>query len=141
MPNKSNRIKQSNDTDSSTTEGAELEETHDISYHLTRHNSNAVITKEFHMLREKIQNLPGVEEIVNFKTGITYRTTKSFARFEFGRTFMNVLVREPKYNDPTHLVRDITSHMWGYKGKIKVTSSENTDAVFDIIKQSYEETL
>jgi len=117
------------------------EEIYNIEFHLTRHNSSAEIKEIFYKFQEKIQTLPEVEEFANQKTGITFRTTKSFTRFEFGKNVMDVLVRSPKYNDPKGLVTDISSHMWGYKGRIKVKSLKEIDDVFDIIKQSYEETL
>jgi len=120
-----------------TTEG----EIFNIEFHLNRHNSSTEIREIFYKFQEKIQSLPQVEEFANQKTGITYRTTKSFTRFEFGKNVMDVLVRSPKYKDPKNLVKDITTHMWGYKGRIKVKSLKEVDDVFEIIKQSYEETL
>jgi len=33
------------------------------------------------------------------------------------------------------------TYKWGYKGMIKFTTSNNIVAVFEIIKQSYEDTL
>jgi predicted transport protein len=54
---------------------------------------------------------------------------------------LNVLVRSPKYTDPKKLVTDISTHMWGYKGRIKLKKLNEVDDVFEIIKQSYEETL
>jgi len=117
------------------------EEIYNIEFHLARHNSSEEIKEIFYKFQEKIQSLPEVEEFANQKTGITYRTTKSFTRFEFGKNVMDVLVRSPKYNDPKQLVADISSHMWGYKGRIKVKSLKDVEDVFNIIKQSYEETL
>jgi predicted transport protein len=99
------------------------------------------VRKMFFALQESINSLPSAEEIVVQKTGVTYRTTKSFTRIEFGRTYLRVLVREAKYKDPKRLVRDITSHAWGYKGLIKLESPENVDAAFAIVQQSYEQTL
>ena len=136
VPSKSKKIKEEV---SKTT--VVSEEVYDINYHLTRHNSDKDIKEIFYKLQEKIQGLPGVEEVIDQKTGITYRTTKSFTRFEFGKKVMDVLVRNPKYNDPKNLVKDITTHMWGYKGRIKIKSITDVDDVFEIIKQSYEQTL
>jgi predicted transport protein len=112
---------------------------YDINYHLGR--VDELVKKAFYSLQEKIKLLPGVEEVVNQKTGITYRTTKSFVRFEFGKSYMKVLVRESKYQDSNGLVKDITTHMWGYKGLIKIKSVDMVEDVFEIIKQSYEETI
>jgi predicted transport protein len=112
---------------------------YDIDYHLGR--VDEPVKKTFYNLQEKIKALPDVEEVVNQKTGITYRTTKSFVRFEFGKSYMKVLVREPRYQDPDNLVKDITTHMWGYKGLIKIKSTDMVEKVFEIVKQSYEETI
>lgn len=136
VPNRSRKIKE----DVSQI-GVEEEKNYDVDYHLNRHNSSSEIKEIFQKLTEKIWSLPGAEQIVNQKTGITYRTTKSFTRFEFGKNVMDVLVRSPKYNDPKSLVADITNNMWGYKGRIKIKFAKDVDDVFEIIKQSYEETL
>ncbi len=85
--------------------------------------------------------MPEVEERANQITGITYRTTKSFTILKFGKTVMYVSVRSSKYNDPKKLVKDITDRMWGYKGEMKLKSIKDVNDVFQIIKQSYEETL
>jgi predicted transport protein len=135
VPNKAKRIK---DTDLKTNS---KEEIYDIDFHLKKHNSTDEIKKSFYRLQEKIQSLPEVEEVADQKTGITYKTTKSFVRFEFGKSVLNVLVRSPKYADPKKLVTDISTHMWGYKGRIKLKKLNEVDDVFEIIKQSYEETL
>lgn len=117
------------------------EELYDVNFHLERHNSIKEIKDTFFKLQEKIKSLPEIDEITNQKTGITYRTTKSFVRLEFGKGAIDVLVRSPKYNDPGHIVKDISNHMWGYKGRIKLKEINEVDDVFYIIKQSYEETL
>jgi len=114
-------------------------ELYDLNYHLE--NSIQEIKDIFFSLQEKMKSLPDVNEIINQKVGITYRTTQSFTRFEFGKSYIDVLLRESKYNDPKGLVRDITSFKWGYEGKIKVISTTDVDAVFNLIKQSYEQTL
>jgi predicted transport protein len=112
---------------------------YDLNYHIGK--VDASVKEAFYSLQEKIKTLPGVEEVVNQKTGITYRATKSFVRFEFGKSYMKVLVREPRYQDPNNLVKDITTHMWGYKGLIKIKSTDMVEKVFEIVKQSYEETI
>lgn len=112
---------------------------YDLSYHLNKTSKD--LQKIFNEIREKILELPNVQERAEQKTGITYRTTKSFVAFGFHKTFIQVLVREPKYNDPKKLVRDITDFLWGYKGQIKMKPDSDVDYIFNIIKQSYEETL
>lgn len=114
-------------------------ETYDIDYHLSK--SNPEIKDIFYKLQEKIKLLPSINEVIDQKGGITYKTTKSFTRLEFGRSFIDILLRQAKYNDPKGLVRDITSFEWGYKGMVKIKLINEVDDVFNLIKQSYEETL
>ncbi len=100
------------------------------------------LQKAANLLREKILQLPSVEEKLGQKTGITYRTIKSFVRLEFRKTYIQVLLRSPKYKEDTlGLVRDITTNEWGYLGMIKLTSDSNLEEVFSIIKSSYDSTL
>ncbi|KKP90128.1 MAG: hypothetical protein UR94_C0030G0009 [Parcubacteria group bacterium GW2011_GWA2_36_10] len=136
VPNQLKKIKEK-----SVSAELDVERVYDINYHLSKHHSTNEIKDIFYKLQEKIQTLPEVEEVINQKTGITYRTTKSFTRFEFGKTVVDVLVRNAKYNDPKNLVDDITAHLWGYKGRIKLKTLKDVNYIFDIIKQSYEETL
>ncbi len=114
-------------------------ETYDINFHLNK--SSPEIKEIFYKLQEKIKSLPSVDEIADQKTGITYRTTKSFTRFEFGKSYIDVLLREAKYKDPKKLVKDITSLEWGYKGRAKIKSISEVVDVFNLVKQSYEQTL
>jgi len=111
----------------------------DLDYHLSK--SNKEIKDIFYELQELTKSLPGIEEVIDQKTGITYKTTKSFAKFEFGKTFIRVLVRSSKYNDPKKITKDIKGYFWGYEGEIKINSMKDVEKVFNIIKQSYEETL
>lgn len=112
---------------------------YDLKYHLNKTTKN--LQEKFNELREKILELPNIQERSEQKTGITYRTTKSFVQFGFHKTFIQVLVREPKYNDSKKLVRDITGFLWGYKGQIKMKQDSDIHYIFSIIRQSYEETL
>lgn len=93
------------------------------------------------LLRLKILELPDVKE--NFgKSGIFYKTTKSFARLEFRPTWIQLLIREPYYKtDMKKIVKDVTSNEWGYKGMIKFSSDSDVDYIFNLVKQSYESTL
>ena len=98
--------------------------------------------KQFGLIREKILQLPEVEEKGNQKSGISYRTTKSFARLEFRPTWIMVLLRDPQYKaDTKHLVKDVTSNEWGYKGMLKFTPETNLDYLYGLIEQSHESTL
>jgi predicted transport protein len=94
------------------------------------------------LLREQMLQLPEVEEKLNQKTGISYRTTKSFARFEFRKTWVQLLLRAPEYpEDSQGLVKDITSNGWGYLGMLKLTAQSDMKYVFNLIKASYDSTL
>lgn len=110
-----------------------------LNYHLNK--TSKELQQKFNEIREKILELPNVQEKPEQKSGVTYRTTKSFARFEFKKDSINLLLREPKYIDPKKLVRDVTSFEWGYKGLVKITKDSDINYLFDLIKQSYEETL
>jgi predicted transport protein len=114
---------------------------YDLAHHFNRHNATDEIKNIFYKLQEKAKTLPGVEEVVNQKVGITYKTTKSFTRLEFGKTVIDILLRDAKYNDPKGMVDDVTSFGWGYKGRVKIKALADVDYVFGLIKQSYESTL
>jgi len=115
------------------------EVTYDLNYHLNKTTDE--VKEIFYKLQEKLKSLPSVEEVIDQKVGITYRTTKSFTRFEFGKSYIDILLREPKYNDPDGLVSDISANKWGYQGRAKIKSIVDVERVFDLIKQSYESTL
>ena len=137
VPNKSKRIKVIENE--LVTEVNDSEQAFDLNFHLNKCTDEA---KEiFYKLQEKVQSLPGVEEFANQKTGVTYRTTMSFTRLEFGKTYIDILLKDPKYNDPKNLVKDISSYKYGYKGRAKIKSISEVDDIFDLIKQSYESTL
>lgn len=112
---------------------------YNLEYHLKI--TSLEMQKLFDKLRSKIITLSETKE--NFgKTGIYYRTTKSFVRLEFRPTWIQVLLRKPKYkNDNKKLVRDVTSNEWGYRGMIKFNPDSDIDYIFNLIKQSYESTL
>jgi len=115
----------------------------DVEYSLEYHigKTSNEMQKVVNLLRSKILELPDVNE--NFgKSGIFYRTTKSFVRLEFRPTWVQVLVRDPAYKiDLKNVVKDVTSNEWGYRGMIKFTPNSDVDYIFSLIKQSYESTL
>jgi RecB family endonuclease NucS/predicted transport protein len=137
--NVSNKAKKNTEEKQAVASGEE--EVFDINYHLNKKQSIPEIKEVFAKLQEKIQSLPDVEEIANQKTGITYKTTMSFARFEFGRTYIDVLLRDPQYDDPQSLVQNISCYKWGYGGRAKIKSIEQVEAIFALISQSYQSTL
>lgn len=112
---------------------------YNLEYHLDM--TSPKMQKIANSLRLKILELPDVKE--NFgKSGIFYRTTKSFARLEFRPTWIQLLIRGTYYkSDVKKLVKDVTSNEWGYKGMIKFTPDSDVDYIFNLIKESYESTL
>ncbi len=114
--------------------------TFDLNYHLA--STSPQMQAKMNELREKILQLPSVEEKLGQKTGITFKTTKAFTRLEHRKTWIQVLVRDPSYKiDTRGLVKDIMSNEWGYRGMIKFTPEGETDYIFGIVKASYESTL
>lgn len=94
------------------------------------------------ILRDKILELPSVEEKDGQKSGITYRTTKSFARFEYRKTWIQLLLRDASYPEDTQkIIKDVTTHEWGYKGMVKLTPESDADYIFSLIRASYNSTL
>ena len=115
---------------------------YNVDYHLS--NVNDDVKAIFYALQEEIKKWANVEEKADQKVGITYRTTKSFVRFEFGKSYIDVLVRDSRYDhkiDPKGMIKDISSFEWGYKGRIKLKSKDDVSYVLDLIRQSYESTL
>ena len=114
-------------------------EKYDLNYHLNK--TIKELREKFNEIREKILELPNIIEKVEQRSGITYRTSKSFVRFEFKRNYIQVLLKQPEYNDPEKMIKDITSFGWGYKGMVKLIPASDISYIFRLIKQSYEETL
>lgn len=114
-------------------------EHYDLNYHLSQ--TTKELKGRFQEVRDKIVELPNVTEKLEQRSGITYRTTKSFVRFEFKKSYVQVLLRQHRYNDPQHLVKDISSFEWGYKGMVKLLPDSDISCIFDLIKLSYNDTL
>lgn len=113
---------------------------YDLNYHFSI--ANVDLQKKANQLRELILQLSSVEEKIGQKTGITYKTTKSFTRLEFRKTWIQLLLRDSFYKSDTQsLVKDVSTNDWGYKGVIKFTTETDVDYVFHLIKASYESTL
>lgn len=112
---------------------------YDINFHLNK--TSKELQQKFQELREKILELPNTLERAEQKSSISYRTTKCFANFTFRRNSIDLLLRQPKYNDPKNLVRDVTSFEWGYRGLVKIDTKSDSNYIINLIKQSYEETL
>jgi predicted transport protein len=113
---------------------------YNLDYHLS--TTNKLMQKKYKILREQILQLPEIEEKEAQKSGITYRTTKSFVHFDFRPTWIQVLLRDPKYrSDKDRLVKDVTSNRWGYRGAFKFKPDTDIDYLFKLVKDSYESTL
>lgn len=122
------------------TEEVEEEETFNLDYHLAK--TSQILRDKFDTIREELLQLPGVEELSEQKSGVTYRTTRSFTRFEFRANSIQILVRDSGYELDTHdIVKDVTNNKWGYLGAIKFTEEMNTTPVLEIVKASYNSTL
>lgn len=119
---------------------AQEEITYDVEHHTKGLPED--LREAFETVREKILELPGAEELP-LKIGITYRTTRSFVRFEFRKNWIMVLVRSAAYpvEDPKNIISDVTSHGWGFNGKLKMTAADDPEYIFGIIKASYGSTL
>lgn len=119
---------------------SEKPEQYGVEYHLTK--TNQTLAEAFKQLQERIQALDGVTEQANQKSGITYRTTKSFVRFEFLQSYIDVLLREEAaQNDPQGMTEDIRRYQGGYPRRVKLRSQDQVGYVFGLVKQSHESTL
>jgi len=98
--------------------------------------------------KEKFENLIKLCEELHIKTSIA---PSDYLHKEGHKTF-GIAYRKlddnkrgielhPRYNDPKELAKDITSFGWGYKGRVKIKSTSDVVDVFNLIKQSYEQTL
>lgn len=115
-------------------------EKYDLNYHLNI--TSPEMQKAFHELRKRILELASIEEISEQKSGVTYRTTKSFTRLEFRGGWIQILLREPTYPEDTEkLIKDVTTHRWGYKGQLKFSPESNLDYIFSLLQASYNSTL
>ena len=63
-----------------------------LEFHLNQ--TNLEVRKKVEQLRDFLLQLPEVEETTEQKSGITYKTTKSFTRLEFKKTWVQVLLSQ-----------------------------------------------
>jgi hypothetical protein len=108
-----------------------------LDYHLAK--TSEAIRAAFLELRDRILALDGVEERANQKGQISYRTTKSFAAFDFRKSVVGVQFKGgAKAPAITGIdVRDIRSRQWGYPWMCSLKGSEDVDKVFEVVKSAY----
>jgi len=116
------------------------EDSYGLEFHLSSLDKD--VRKKTEELRELLLLLPDVEEVTEQKSGITYKTTKSFTRFEFKKTWVQILIRDSSYkSDTDKLVKDVTSYRWGFLGMLKFKADSDVEYVYRLLKDSYESTL
>jgi len=97
-------------------------------------------------IRIRILAFPNTEEVAR-KSCITYRNIKSsqrskrFVTFEFRPSWIQVLIRDFDYVDPQHLIKDVSTFDWGYKGAVKLRTDSDVDYIFRLIELSYQSSL
>jgi predicted transport protein len=131
---KKNKAKRSKDT--------QLQKVYSVEDHLSGIKKEALDL--FQDLREKILSLDrSIIEEAKSKY-IAYKTTTNFVDVvvkQYGlKIFLNV--KSGQLNDPQKLARDLTKPKTGHWGngdyEVKLESEKETDAVFSLIKQSYD---
>lgn len=108
-----------------------------LDYH--RDKTTEPLWAAFLELRDRVVALDGVEERVNQKSQITYRTTKSFAACAFRK--QNILCQfkgGDTVDDPEGRVKDIRSYQWGYPWAFDLTQPADVDYAFRFFKDAYE---
>jgi hypothetical protein len=110
---------------------------YDLEYHLQR--TSPVLRAAFLALRDRVLALDGVEERVNQKSQITYRTTKSFIACDFGKSRIAVQFKggSAPPNAGAIVIKDIRSRQWGYPWLCNLTSTDEVDAVFEVALSAY----
>jgi len=112
-------------------------QTYDLDYHLQQ--TLEPLRTAFLTLRDKVLALDGVEERVNRKSQITYRTTKSFLACGFGKRRITVQFKggaEPP-NVPGVEIKDIRSRQWGYPCICNFKEPGEVDSMFEIVLSAY----
>lgn len=120
-----------------------LQKSYSIDDHLKK--ASEQISSLFSKLREKIISIDEDIKEEPKKLYIAYKLATNFVDVEVRskdiKIFLNV--RSGQLNDPQNLARDLTKpkHIghWGNGDyEIKIDSDENLDAVFSLVKQSYD---
>lgn len=125
------------------TKGVQLQKVYSVDDHLSGKNEETI--KLFKDLRERIRSLDqNIIEQAKSKY-IAYKTSTNFVDIvvkQYGlKIFLNV--KSGQLNDPQKLARDLTKPKpighWGNGDyEVKVEKAKEADAVFSLIKQSYD---
>jgi predicted transport protein len=115
--------------------GGQIEYT--LDYH--RDKTNETAWAAFLDLRERVLELDGVEERVNQKSQITFRTTKSFAACDPKKTSVRCQFKGPEtIDDPQRKAKDIRSYRWGYEWAIELRAPGDVEYAFKLVRDAYE---
>jgi len=92
----------------------------------------------FRALREALIGLDGIKEVIQPKVGITYYTIKAIARFEFGKSYINLLVKGGAANDdPQKRLRDIANHKVGFPYLFQISSVDDFEYAKHLLQAAY----
>lgn len=110
---------------------------YDLAWHIAKTSEDA--RKAFLELRDRILALDGVEERANQKSQITYRSTKSFAAFDFRRNDIMVQFKGgANLVDPDGRAKDIRSYQWGYPWATSLKGADDVEPVLGLVRSGYE---
>lgn len=111
--------------------------TYDLEYHLQK--TSSTLQGAFLSLRDRVLALDGVEERVNQKSQITYRTTKSFIACDFAKSRIAVQFKGglAAPNVQGIEIKDIRSRQWGYPWLCNLKSPGEVDAAFEVVLSAY----
>lgn len=93
----------------------------------------------FEVLRTQINQLDGIEEVIQPKIGITYKTLKAVVRFEFKKNSIDVLLKSgASQGDNEKRLRDITGHQWGFPWLFKIEKPDDFEYALQLFQAAYE---
>lgn len=122
--------------------GEDEEIKYTLDYH--REKTNETVWAAFLDLRDRLVALEGVEERVNQKSQITYRSTKSFAACLFKKFGVMCQFKGPEtIDDPENRAKDIRtkdirSYQWGYQWAFDLVGPADVDYAFALVKDAYD---
>ena len=109
-----------------------------LEYHRAKTSPSAWAA--FLELRDRLLALDGVEERVNQKSQITFRSTKSFAACSFKRGDVACHFKGPEHiEDAEGRAKDIRSYyQWGYQWSVEFSDQNEVDYVYALVKGAYD---